>query len=206
MKDNNTENIGWLAGFIDGEGCFTVQVYKSCRYKAIEFKPFFILTQNNRDFKWLDKCKVILDSNGIKYEVYNKKGNVTAISIRNIKEIKKLITLLIPHMVVKNNIAKIFMDFPSGYKTKPLLDRDRKTGRILGYSSRKILWDRVKEQCDFIDKIRELNDSKGKSNVIWSGETLLKYYKDNYDLHEIGLEKEEESGEKSGLTTGITGF
>lgn len=25
-------------------------------------------------------------------------------------------------------------------------------------------------------------------------------------LHEVGLEKEEESGEKSGLTTGITGF
>ena len=56
-RDNQQERlklIGWIVGFIDGEGCFTISLHKNpTTSSGWQIMPEFIVTQGEKSLKSL---------------------------------------------------------------------------------------------------------------------------------------------------------
>lgn len=187
-----TENdIAWLAGFIDADGCFTMQIYRSKAIVSyVEIKPYITIRQIYRDDNsWVNKVMDIYDDLGVTYSQgagLTRKGIKSLhIDVRSIKSAEKLAKALYNHLTVKKNIAKLFMDeIPRGKRVKFRgFNYDRKTGRFEKSDNleREIDWESVHAAARFVDKVRKINTpktgTKGRANVKWTGQKIIDFYK-----------------------------
>ena len=108
-------DLAWLAGIIDGEGCFTI--YVNHRNDANVPSISANLTITNSNGLLLNRCKEILDSLEIKY-LYNDPKNghqqgrrVMRIRVKNYSSLQRLTELLLPFLVGKADNAKVVLDF-----------------------------------------------------------------------------------------------
>jgi hypothetical protein len=131
-------DLAWLAGVIDGEGCFSI--YGVTRKDANDPSPSAYLSITNSNRLLLDRCRAILDELEIKY-LYNDPKNghqrgrrVMRIRVKNYSSLQKLIELLLPFLIGKADQAKVMLEFVSlaGQKGK------------LSLQSRAELMDRIK--------------------------------------------------------------
>ena len=64
-RDNQQERlktIGWVVGFIDGEGCFSVSLHKNPTTKlGWQIMPEFVATQSEKSLKSLEKLQSFFD-------------------------------------------------------------------------------------------------------------------------------------------------
>lgn len=138
MAVQNTD-LAWLAGVIDGEGCFSI--YSVSRKDADLPSPSAYLSITNSNCLLLKRCEEIFDELNVKY-LYNDPKNghqqgrrVMRIRVKNYSSLKKLIELLLPFLIAKADQAKVMLEFVSfaGQKGK------------LSLQSRNDLMNRIKE-------------------------------------------------------------
>lgn len=129
--------LGWLAGILEGEGCFTISKAGSNRKHFV-----FNISITNSDLIILNKCKEILKENDIScalhsrkiyYEHYKKTYNL---NIRNMGNIVKTLIIILPYLVgQKKSQAKIMLDFLE--RRKYLTDTNK------DFSPRQIAYDEI---------------------------------------------------------------
>lgn len=108
-------DLAWLAGIIDGEGCFSI--YSVTRKDANIPSPSAYLSITNSNCLVLERCREILEGLNIKY-LYNDPKNghqrgrrVMRIRIKNYSSLQKLIEMLLPFLVGKIDQAKLMREF-----------------------------------------------------------------------------------------------
>jgi hypothetical protein len=132
-------DLAWLAGIIDGEGCFSI--YSVSRKDADTPSPSANLTITNSNCLLLNRCKEILDAYNIKYLYHDPKNGhqrgrrVMRIRVKNYSSMRTLIELVLPFLVGKADQARVMLEFVSlaGERGK------------LGLQGRAELMDKIKE-------------------------------------------------------------
>lgn len=100
-KDLNRDNqqgrfrdIGWIVGFVDGEGCFSISIFKNKTTKnGLQIFPEFVVTQGEKS---LDSLKFIEEFFGcgkifINHRKDNHNENLYRFCVRNIKDLSQKI-------------------------------------------------------------------------------------------------------------------
>ena len=161
------ENLAWLAGLVDGEGCFAVQVHE---YRGIlEFCTTFTLDLNTGS--WYNKATEILNFNGIAFSSLSNtpsRINTQKIYVRRASSLVKLCTLLEPFATVK-------LPHVQHFKKLAYLTGMKKSFHI-GNSKTVVNWPAVNNWVSFIDESRRLNSNRGKTK--WTGADIKKFYRD----------------------------
>lgn len=110
MAEISTEDLAYVAGIIDGEGCIALWKNRETRYrKAISVTPGIGLGMTDSliiDFIYANFGGCISHS--------QPKGNrklVTQYSINSRKELKKLLTSILPYLRLKKQQAKLVLEF-----------------------------------------------------------------------------------------------
>lgn len=153
--------VEWLAGFIDGEGSFILQVSKERRWKngtwGIRLRPKITIPNTHKptmDFiaGLLKELGIGHQFNVVSRKVYNPKHSQGySISINGHKRSLKLTKLLLPFLVTKWEQAKLLEQFIEWRLTLP---KDAWTG---GYAM---------QAKQYILKLRELNGNKKPSEFL----------------------------------------
>jgi hypothetical protein len=110
-------DLAWLAGIIDGEGCFCI--FSNRRTDAENPSISANLTITNSNYLLLNRCKEILDALEIKYFYHDPKNGyqrgrrVMRIRIKNYSSLRRLIELMLPFFVGKADQARITLEFVS---------------------------------------------------------------------------------------------
>jgi hypothetical protein len=152
----NETRIAWLAGFIDGEGCFSLDVRRE-RRSSLRFQPKFLLSAKKGS--WVPIVLQILRENGIGYTHRERRGQFE-ITIASWIRFRRLGNLIKDYLVIK----------------KPLLER------ILSYSNRThkfwsniSVFNEVNEMAELVDFVRAFNKGKNRPYV-WTGQKVMEYY------------------------------
>ena len=103
--------IGWVVGFIDGEGCFSVSLNKNGSFKTgIEVRPSFSVSQKSNSKDCIAAFVEYFDCGAIRY---SKKDGTWKYETRNLPEImKKVIPFFIkyPLKTYKKNDFRLFCE------------------------------------------------------------------------------------------------
>lgn len=85
VKDQVVQDPNWLAGFVSGEGCFYVEIYKSkARKLGFGVKLVFKLTQHSKDEELMKSLKYYLDCGNI--SKYKEACDYKVIKLSDIQE------------------------------------------------------------------------------------------------------------------------
>lgn len=93
-------DMGWLVGFIEGEGCFALQKAGWAK-RSTKFSIVPKVTMSSSDFELIDRASRILGSLGIAYYRYDKetKGKDQAVLlVQGAKRIVRFLSVLVPYM------------------------------------------------------------------------------------------------------------
>jgi hypothetical protein len=86
---NDSDYAGWIAGFTDGEGCFSVSFSLREKLKVgVEVRPSFAIGQKHTSFDSLNKIKNYLKCGHIRY---SKIDGMYKYEIRDIKDLNNII-------------------------------------------------------------------------------------------------------------------
>lgn len=95
--DNQQERlkmVGWIVGFVDGEGCFSVSVFKNSTTKSkFQVMPEFVVTQGGKSLDSLEGIKSFFGCGAIyinrRYDNHNE--DVFRYCVRAIKDLNEKI-------------------------------------------------------------------------------------------------------------------
>jgi len=153
VKADREIDLAYLAGALDGEGCFTIARKADKRYKqwGYSYSPMIYFTNTNADF--IARISEILDAFGISGHIMTRKqpmktGNKDyyVISIGRFSSISKLLDLILPFLVAKKGQAKLLNRF-----VKVRLEKNHEK-----YKSQNPYTD---EEISLVQQIRTLNGS-----------------------------------------------
>ena len=138
----NIQNLCWLAGIIDGEGCITISTDKQKFFRTY-------ITVNNNNPYLIQRVGEILSELNIKFYYLLKKRNnpkhkeTLVINITGLGSCRKLIENIFLYLVGKKEQAEIMLKYINSRKGKMELK-----GTHNPYS---------KEEIELVKKIKELN-------------------------------------------------
>ena len=95
--DNQQERLrkeGWIVGFVDGEGCFSVSIIKNSTTKnGWQLFPEFVITQGEKSIDVLTKVKEYLGCGKIyiNRRQDNHRENLCRYCVRSIRELSEII-------------------------------------------------------------------------------------------------------------------
>lgn len=123
--DNQQERlktIGWIVGFTDGEGCFSISVFKNKTTKnGWQIFPEFVVTQGEKSREVLELIKNFFKCGGIyinrRYDNHNE--NLYRFCVRNLKDLRNII---IPFFELNNLRSAKSKDFESFRKVVLLMN------------------------------------------------------------------------------------
>ena len=124
--DNQQERlkmIGWIVGFVDGEGCFSVSLHKNPTTKlGWQIMPEFVATQGEKSLNALIKLRDFFDCGNIfvnkRYD--NHKGNLQRFCVRSFKDLNEKI---VPFFEDNNLQTAKQLDFQIFSKVIKLMDK-----------------------------------------------------------------------------------
>ena len=95
--DNQQERLllaNWIVGFVDGEGCFSVSIFKNRTSKnGFQVMPEFVVTQGQKSLSSLEEIKNFFGCGSIfvnrRYD--NHKENIYRFCVRSLKDLHKII-------------------------------------------------------------------------------------------------------------------
>jgi hypothetical protein len=150
------EGEAWLAGLIDGEGCFTLSIYRQHKH-ALRFDLVFSISM--REGPWFGEVSRILKSHDIRFN-WRLRRNQIEVRAEGHRRVKKLISVVIPYLVVKKPLAAKLLDFPRAPPRNRFVRVDR---------------DYVDEICEFVDFVRRFNKGKNRRHK-WNSKTIREFY------------------------------
>jgi len=133
--DNQQESlkIGWLVGFVDGEGCFSVSIIKNSTTKSgWQIFPEFVITQGLKGKNSLEIVKKYFNCGAIyvnrRYD--NHKENLCRYCVRSMKDLQgKIIPFFQKHSLQTAKL-KDFEKFVKIVKLMEKKEHHKKTGMI----------------------------------------------------------------------------
>ncbi len=95
--DNQQERLkisSWIVGFVDGEGCFSVSIFRNRTSKSgFQVMPEFVITQGEKSLNVLEDIKTFFNCGSIyvnrRYD--NHKENIYRYCVRSLKDIQEKI-------------------------------------------------------------------------------------------------------------------
>lgn len=95
--DNQQERLkfsGWIVGFVDGEGCFSVSIFKNKTTKSgFQVMPEFVVTQGQKSISSLEEIKNFFGCGAIyvnrRYD--NHTENIYRYCVRSLEDLNKKI-------------------------------------------------------------------------------------------------------------------
>ena len=168
-----SQEKAWLGGFIDGEGCFSLMTYVDKRKNGewLNRRPTFQISQCRKNAIGIKKTSDILRELGINHQRYtNKKTKVKEVRVANFN-VKKMIEVLLPHLIVKKQVAEHTLKF---------WDFGRKIiktqNQYMKFAVLNVDVEQIEEFASWMDGFRELNDTK--ANHVWTGKKVLEFYRE----------------------------
>lgn len=156
--------IGWLIGFVEGEGTLTIT--KSNKRKNGKYSLFPSLQISNTDIHLIEFAQINLKKLGIGSYIYHKKGINRADShtlyCGGYKRLSKLIPIILPYLIAKKRQAELILEYVNNRKN---LERWQK------YSLRDL---------EIVKEIKMLN-IKPKYQCKESPETIRQTWRKRYD-------------------------
>jgi len=156
--DNQQERlkfIGWLVGFTDGEGCFSVSIIRNNTSKfGWQVFPEFVITQGEKSLPALKKIKNYFDCGNlfINYRHDNHKENLYRYCVRAVNDLKEKI---LPFYQQNQLITAKSKDFEKFCQIINLMSR-QKHGTIKGLKQiAKIISRMNRKVCPIILKSSE---------------------------------------------------
>lgn len=115
--DNQQERLrisSWIVGFVDGEGCFSVSIFKNRTTKSgFQVMPEFVVTQGQKSLDSLQIIKDFFECGAIyvnrRYD--NHKENIYRYCVRSLKDLNEKIIPFFktnPLLTYKKNDFEIF--------------------------------------------------------------------------------------------------
>ena len=95
--DNQQERLrmsGWIVGFVDGEGCFSVSIFKNRTSKSgFQVMPEFVVTQGAKSLDVLEKIKVFFECGSIfvNRRHDNHRENIYRFCVRSLQDLHEKI-------------------------------------------------------------------------------------------------------------------
>ncbi len=151
----------WLAGVIDGEGCFTLSIAYSDKYR-LRVTPWFSIGMND-DGTWIHRISHLLNTMGIPHQVKDKKHNsVKEVVVTGSSNVRAVCDCILPYSVVKRELVEKMIHY-KGMSSRNQYNRDDPVRRV-----------EAQEVADFIDFIRVFNR---KRNVPykWTGALFMQH-------------------------------
>ena len=129
-QQERLETIGWVVGFIDGEGCFSVSLHKNPTTKlGWQIMPEFVATQGEKSILALEKLKSFFGCGRIfvnrRYDNHN--GNLYRFCVRSFSDLKEIITPFFKEhklQTSKANDFEIFSQIISLMENKEHLNKE----------------------------------------------------------------------------------
>lgn len=165
--DNPQVTLAWLAGFIDGEGCFQFHVQLR-RHNELQLEPLLMIL--NTEFELIEECGKILKELGASpyfYKVKSKGKNkeTLRVIIRKQSHLVKIIPPLLPFFKgKKKQLAKLIFKFCSNRIETNKWNSGRGRGK---YTS---------EEIDLAKQVFELN-ARGTSETLRKSTQILDEWK-----------------------------
>ena len=98
----------WIAGFVDGEGCFHVQINRSKECKAgYQVLPEFVVTQHKRSIKVLHAMRNVFKSGVVR----RSKNDIYQFRIRDSKDLREQVIPFFMMHKLKTSKRLDFMKF-----------------------------------------------------------------------------------------------
>ena len=115
--DNQQERLklaNWIVGFVDGEGCFSVSVFKNRTSKnGFQVMPEFVVTQGQKSISVLQEIKEFFACGSIfvnrRYD--NHKENIYRFCVRSLKDLHEVIIPFFKTNSLKTSKKKDFIIF-----------------------------------------------------------------------------------------------
>lgn len=135
--DNKTNDIHWLIGIIEGEGCFNLSLKKKKGKSARAYHPRIQITNTN--LTMIEECKRILSENGLSCYFYcnlpvNKKPYYR-LEVAGFKRVKRFYGVFLPFFRSrKEQVVKLleYVDLRlSKYPHAPISDEEHTIAKEL---------------------------------------------------------------------------
>ena len=122
--------LGWIVGFVDGEGCFSVSVFKNRTSRSgFQVMPEFVVTQGQKSRDSLERIQKFFGCGAIyinrRYD--NHKENIYRYCVRNFKDINEKIIPFFkanPLLTYKKNDFELFCKVVKMIKMRQHLTAD----------------------------------------------------------------------------------
>lgn len=117
MKKNiNKTNLSYLAGYIDGDGCFFISKVTNKNRTAYKFPQAIIISSVNKEI--LDWCKQLYGGSiSTNYNVPKDNKPLHYYGLRKLKAVP-LTEEIYPYLVEKREEARVFLDFAASKNVK----------------------------------------------------------------------------------------
>lgn len=114
QQERQEVDLGWLAGAVDGEGCYCLSIANRPKRARTYITP--MITICNTDDEFIDNADRILMQNNIPFHISYRKGkgknkNSRTISIVGLKRTKKFMDVVRPYLASKSDRVKIFCEY-----------------------------------------------------------------------------------------------
>ena len=151
------KDLAWLAGLMDGEGCYTINISKHHKY-ALKIEPRISLSMKMAP--WVNKVKRLFEEYSITYFANGRQYNQMEFVIRN-QSAKNLINLLLPFSEIKKPVMSKILELPSRAHRNRFVPMQQ---------------DYIDKIVEVVDFVRKFNYSKNRKHK-WDGALIRMYYK-----------------------------
>jgi hypothetical protein len=113
-QQERLKTIGWIVGFVDGEGCFTISLHKNpTTSSGWQIMPEFIVTQGEKSIKALKVLKNFFGCGSLfvnrRYD--NHREDLYRYCVRSQKELRKIIIPFFSKYPLRTSKKKDFEKF-----------------------------------------------------------------------------------------------
>lgn len=112
LGEASEAEIGWLAGFLDGEGTMGLSAVRRPQNGRLNYAPHVTIV--NTSHAAIEKTRDLMGG-----RVARVHDGVWSVRINGIGHIERLLTVLMPHLVVKTTRAEILMEYARLRHSRP---------------------------------------------------------------------------------------
>ncbi len=143
---------------VDGEGCFSISISRQHEH-SLKLSLRFEISIKLGD--WSSVATDLLASRGIPFHTHKRK-NQFQVTVNGNRAVKRLIEILLPHLVIKKPLAKRLLTFP----VAPSRNRFSKINGV---------W--LGEISAIVDFVRIFNSGKSRPYK-WDGNLVRAFYQE----------------------------
>ena len=143
FKKLNNEQLAYLAGFLEADGCFLVQIVPGARYRYKHTIRISIVFYQKKDKHWYFlQLKNLIGVGIIRF----RKDEMLEYTITGLGLVNKFLEMLFPYLILKKNLAVLIFRIIRG-----LNDVKDEAGFL--------------EVCKLVDKVADHTYSKKRKNT-----------------------------------------